>query len=71
MPTPPSFPETETSSHSPVQHAKSDIDGISEGTEKTGNIKAVQSVAEAGGVNVNSGMPRVWNAIEEERRGPS
>jgi hypothetical protein len=47
------------------------MDGISEGTQETGDVKAVQSVAEAGGVNVNSGMPRVWNAIEEERRGPS
>jgi hypothetical protein len=47
------------------------MDGISEGTEETGDIKVAQSVAEAGGVNVNSGMPRVWNAIEEERRGPS
>jgi hypothetical protein len=45
--------------------------GIPEGTEERGDIKVVQSVAEAGGVNLNSGMPRLLHAIEEERRGPS
>jgi hypothetical protein len=47
------------------------MDGISEGTEETGDVTAVQNVAEASGVNVNSGMPRVSHAIEEERREPS
>jgi hypothetical protein len=42
------------------------MDGISEGTEGTG-VKAVQSVAEVGVVNVNSGMPHVRHAMDEER----
>jgi hypothetical protein len=45
--------------------------GISEGIGETGDVKVVQNVVEVGGVDVNSGMPRVWHAIEEERRGPS
>ena len=63
MPTSPSFPEIGTSSHlpisSPVQHAKSEMDGIFEGTKEAAEVKAVHT--EVGGVHV----------IEEERRGPS
>ena len=59
------FHETGISWHSPVslpaQHAESGMGDISEGTDETDSVEAIQSVAEAGKVIVNLG-------IEEERR---
>jgi len=51
----------------PAQREKSEMDGTSEDTEETGSVE-VMAMAEANSVKVNSGLPRVWREIEEERR---
>ena len=65
MPMSQPFHETGISWHSPVslpaQHAESVMGDISEGTDETESVEAIQSVAKAGEVIVNS-------VIEEERR---